>query len=122
MIMWYVMLIIFSTEVYNYPPKPLVKESINRFYGVPFENKAFVERPDILAKMKEELDKFRILALSGLGGMGKTQLMLRYCYLHRATYEYIFWLEVDDWNVAVSSFQNLAIELGTNEKSGDANR
>ena len=54
----------------------------------------------------------RPLALSGLGGMGKTQLMLRYSYIHRAEYSYVFWLEVDGKTTAVNSFRKLGNELG----------
>jgi len=56
------------------------------------------------------------LILSGMGGMGKTQLMLRYCYLHRTTYDFIFWLDVDNWSTANNSFYKLAIELGMDEE------
>jgi len=85
-----------------------VEKPVDCFYNVPDENLDFIERTDILTNMKTELEKNRILVLKGLGGMGKTELMLRYCHLHRDAYEYIFWLEVDDWNVAVNSFYKLA--------------
>src|SRR4051812_33368875 len=82
-----------------------IKESVKlRFYGVPAENYGFVDRSNILAAMKaaltgnSSLGGCKILALRGLGGMGKTQLMLRYCYLHHTEYDFVFWLEVDSWN------------------------
>src|SRR5579862_7250792 len=81
-------------------PPPLPNSNIiDSFYGVPTANKAVVDRPDILDNMKAVLAQgspsieSTILALCGLGGMGKTQLMLRYCYLHRVEYKSIFWLE-----------------------------
>ena len=89
----------------------------DHFFGVPAQNHNFVGRQNILAKMKEEISSStsggcRPVALSGLGGMGKTQLMLQYCYLHRAEYQYVFWLEVEDKIIAVDSFRRLAVNLG----------
>src|SRR5438270_829468 len=77
--------------------------------------------------MEAELNKAsrsggcKILALRGLGGMGKTQLMLRYCYLHRAAYDFIFWLEVDSWSATVKSLHMLAINLGLDSESTKGN-
>ncbi|KAL1915076.1 uncharacterized protein VTP21DRAFT_7781, partial [Calcarisporiella thermophila] len=90
------------------------------FYGVPHENKAFVERPDIFKKMEDALfagpsGGCKIAALSGLGGMGKTQLMLRFCYLHRTKYDFVFWLKADSWIMAADSFRSLAMYLGIPE-------
>src|ERR1700744_6100405 len=89
-------------------PPPLPNDNIiGSFYGVPTANKAIVDRPDILGDMKAVLAQgspsieCTILALCGLGGMGKTQLMLRYCYLHCAEYKSIFWLEFDNKAVAM---------------------
>lgn len=49
--------------------------------------------------------------------MGKTQLMLQYCYLHRARYDFVFWLEINSWSATIDSFHKLAIELGFSEES-----
>ncbi|RUS34496.1 hypothetical protein BC938DRAFT_480130 [Jimgerdemannia flammicorona] len=57
------------------------------------------------------------LALTGQGGMSKTQLMLRYCYHHSAAYDFVFWLEVDSRSTAILSFRKLAISLGLNEET-----
>ncbi|RUS34500.1 hypothetical protein BC938DRAFT_480112 [Jimgerdemannia flammicorona] len=71
--------------------------------------------------MKTELDKSPlpgpcgILALKGMGGIGKTQLMLHYCYIHFQSYKYAFWLEVGDWRTTVDSFHKLAINLSPGE-------
>src|SRR5579862_3469560 len=85
---------------------------------------AFVDRPDTLERMKAELAErqssgmgCKIIALCGLGGMGKTQLMLRYCYLHCDEYDMVFWLEFDSKATAFESFQKLAINLGLGEET-----
>ncbi|KAL1920704.1 uncharacterized protein VTP21DRAFT_1081 [Calcarisporiella thermophila] len=56
-----------------------------------------------------------ILALAGLGGMGKTQLMLRYCYLCHEANEFVFWLNVNSWTTTLDSFRKLASYLGIGE-------
>src|SRR5438270_6232865 len=70
----------------NYFPTQIEPEKlIDHFHGVPIENHAFIGRLDILRTMEVEFNKAsshscgcKVLVLSGLGGMGKTQLMLRY--------------------------------------------
>ncbi|KAL1924444.1 uncharacterized protein VTP21DRAFT_4098 [Calcarisporiella thermophila] len=96
------------------------KEAKTAVYGVPHENKAFVERPDISKKIEDALftgssGGCKIAALSGLGGMGKTQLMLHFCYAHRKEFDFVFWLKVDSWTMAADSFRGLAIHLGIPE-------
>src|ERR1700761_994485 len=59
----------------------LINDTVrDRFHGVPVENKAFVDRPGIMEKVRTALgggkstSGCKIVALCGLGGMGKTQL------------------------------------------------
>lgn len=49
--------------------------------------------------------------------MGKTELMLRYCYLNRNRYDFIFWLRVDSWSTAIIKYRILASQLGLDEKT-----
>lgn len=97
------------------------------FYGVPPRNRTFVTRSNILADMEAALgegsnsERCRILALRGLGGMGKTQLMLQYCYLHHTEYDFVFWLEVDSWSLAIDSFNKLANNLGFEKTTKERN-
>src|SRR5262249_32280724 len=94
------------------------------FY-VPFSfNRNFTGRGDLLAQMERTLHDNRQtgacvpLVLSGLGGMGKTQLMLKYCYTHRTEYEDVFWLEVEGSKMTLDVFRNLAVELGIIRSGG----
>ena len=105
-------------------PPPIQSTSVedvkDPLHGVPPRNHDFVGRADILAQMQLEISQnvssngCRPLALSGLGGMGKSQLMLQYCYLHRAAYRYVFWMEMDGAAMADASFRRLAQNLGLN--------
>src|SRR5438270_13808208 len=77
--------------------------------------------PKILENMEAKLgeeslsNECKILALCGLGGMGKSQLMLRYCYLYDAQYNFKFWLVVEGRSTAIDSFRKLAINMGFGE-------
>lgn len=98
-------------------------------FDVPFRpNNTFVGRNDTLAEMERTIHDNRMtggcvpLVLSGIGGMGKTQLMLRYSFLHRTNYNDIFWIQADGRPTALDSFRRLAVKLGVcrvNEQMAD---
>src|SRR4051794_37079507 len=100
-------------------PNALVR---SRFYGVPHENMAFVDRPDIAERIFKSLSNTsshgcRIVVLRGRGGTGKTQMMLRYYYANRHAYKYAFWMVMDTKSSAISSYRDLAINLGLDDKT-----
>ena len=66
-----------------------------RIRGVPVIG-AFVGRNDILDLMEDHLlpageKRLRVLALQGLGGIGKSQLAIEYAIRHQLDYTAIFW-------------------------------
>src|SRR3954467_10619929 len=86
---------------------------------VPFrKNNCFVGRAEILKKMEQNLHNNQLtndcipLVLSGLGGMGKTQLMLQYYYTNRSEYKDVFWLNSEGTAAAMDMFRLLAKSLG----------
>src|SRR4051794_37213934 len=98
---------------------------------VPFHrNRCFVGRSDILEEMEQNLRDNRLtgdcvpLVLSGLGGMGKTQLMLQYHFTHHSEYKDVFWLTAEGTAAAIDMFrllgETLKIKVENNEK-GDQN-
>ena len=72
----------------------------------------YVERPAISAEIASKMQKssgsktlVHALALVGLGGTGKTQLVLRYIEQHKNRYDTILWLDVRDETTTMSSFK-----------------
>ncbi|MCB8988928.1 MAG: tetratricopeptide repeat protein, partial [Ardenticatenaceae bacterium] len=56
-------------------------------------------------------------AVAGLGGVGKTQLALAYCYRHQEAYDLIQWLRADDAVTLGTELAELAYRLGLARRS-----
>ena len=71
-------------------------------WSVPYRrNPFFTGREDVLLRLQEMLSASgtaaltQTLAISGLGGIGKTQIALEYAYRHRSDYRAVFWVKAD---------------------------
>ncbi len=84
-----------------------------RIFTVPWShhNDYFTGREAILQHIGEELTAQSVVAVHGLGGVGKTQTIVQYAYLHRADYATILWMLAASANDFQSSFWTLAKEL-----------
>lgn len=75
----------------------------------------FIERPELLKKIHDLIEanekKPKLITLCGLGGMGKSQIALDFCYQSKDLYQYIFWMEADAETTLQSSFIAVAEEL-----------
>ena len=93
---------------------------MNRHYGVPVETvQSYTERPELWKELEEKLqvrhEKARVphaVALQGLGGVGKSQLALKYAESKKHQYNPILWIDVTDEETTRSSFRRCAAELG----------
>ena len=90
----------------------LTQVSIN----IPFErNPYFTGRDAVLAQLHETFTSKRKgvanlpLVISGLGGIGKTQLAIEYAYRFQEEYQYIFWLRAEE--LLASDFAAIATTL-----------
>lgn len=54
----------------------------------------------------------RIVVLQGMGGIGKTQLALKYCEQVQKHYEFIFWANADTRSALNTGFSSFAQTLG----------
>lgn len=79
------------------------------------KNPNFTGRVDLLEQIEQTLSSGQTAvvtqAISGLGGVGKTQLALAYCYTHLQEYDLIFWLAADNEASLTDSFRSLGQRL-----------
>ncbi|MEN8447018.1 MAG: toll/interleukin-1 receptor domain-containing protein, partial [Cyanobacteria bacterium J06555_13] len=74
----------------------------SRLWNVPYERNAFFTgREAVLQALHQQLNQDKAVALSqtqaisGLGGIGKTQTAVEYVYRHRQDYQAVFWVRAE---------------------------
>ncbi len=88
---------------------------------VPFRrNPFFTGREELLFQIHTLLQKKTSLtssvAISGLGGIGKTQVALEYAYRYRDDYQVVLWARAESQDTLISDFVNFAHLLQLPEK------
>jgi tetratricopeptide (TPR) repeat protein len=88
--------------------KPVLKQRfVDNFWLMPIpENTFFTGREEILHQLPEILHFRQVAALTGLGGMGKTQIAAHYAYSHRHEYRAVLWCladSVDSLNLGLAA-------------------
>ncbi|KAK9769980.1 putative NB-ARC domain-containing protein [Seiridium cardinale] len=83
------------------------------------ENPNFVGRKEVHDAIHATLDPsvrshsgLRTFALTGLGGMGKTQIAISYAYRHKDLYKVVLWAHADGQSKLAESFSLFAAKLG----------
>ena len=103
-------------------PVPEVKPAFrNLVWNVPPRNPFFVGRAPELEAIRKGFARspsLAVTALSGLGGIGKTQTALEYAHRFRADYEAVLWSSADGLDAFLSGFAALAKLLNLPEKDG----
>ncbi len=101
------------------PPSEAAREDMigghKQVWNVPYQpNSFFTGREQILKQIAEALHRDNVAALSqpqaisGLGGVGKTQLAVEYAYQHREEYGTILWIRADDREALLSGYAEIA--------------
>lgn len=85
----------------------------------------FVGRESTLEMLDEYLSpdtpathhRLRSFAICGLGGIGKTELAVKYAYSRRQYFDVVFWLRANDEETLAADIAGIAVELGLTSAS-----
>lgn len=112
-----------SPLVFPVSTSPAADEAFPLIWNVPYRhNPFFTGREETLRSLYTTFNPggtplARALALSGLGGIGKTQTALEYVYRYRHTYRVVLWVRADTREVLLTDFASLAALLALPEKN-----
>ena len=106
----------------------LVDSATTLIWNIPYgRNPLFTGREDVLQELHEQLDapaesvySPETQAISGLGGIGKTQTAIEYAYRHREEYRYVLWVSAASQETLSTSFLDLAALLHVPEQPDQA--
>lgn len=96
-------------------------QSVAGWYVPIMRNRYFEGREDVLERIATALDTTQsIVALTGLAGVGKTQVALEYAFRHRADYDLVAWIRAEEDSAIEADLVDLAGKLEL-ENAGDPN-
>ena len=98
-----------------------VNKLLPPIWNVPqIRNPNFTGREQILAELRAALisgePETWKQAVTGMGGVGKTQIAIEYIYRHKAEYQIIWWIRSEESATMASDYADLAEPLGLREE------
>ncbi len=86
-----------------------LKTALPSVWNIPYpRNPFFTGRETVLSEIRHALVTDSHAALTGLGGIGKTQTVIEYAYRHRYEYQPILWVRAEFRTELVSGFVKVA--------------
>jgi tetratricopeptide (TPR) repeat protein len=103
-----------STEAAGLRPAPMFPGLGPAISNLAPRNPNFTGRVELLVELAGSLaaGTTAVVAAHGLGGVGKSQLALEYCYRHAADYQLVWWVTAESPTVAVIGLAALGPRLG----------
>jgi hypothetical protein len=96
-------------------PGPLPPGSVLRIWNIPARNPGFTGRDGMLAAVRDRLEageKAVVQALQGMGGVGKTQLVIEYAHRFAGAYDVAWWVNAEQAGLIGDQFAALGAALG----------
>jgi len=99
------------------PQKP------ERLWTIPYaRNPLFTGREHVIKQVYDSLRTSKTAAISGLGGLGKTQTAVEYAYRYRDDYNDVLWVKAESLESINSDFVSIAHLLNLPEKQEQEQR
>ncbi len=94
-------------------------------WNIPYPRNAFfIGREDLFSRLRTQLQEGKPAALSqpqaisGLGGVGKTQIAIEYAYRYHQEYDVVLWAVASNQETLISSYNTVASLLRLPERDG----
>ena len=109
-----------NLELGEGPARPRFPGVETRLFQAPSRNHRFTGREAMLCDLRRRLraegppstEYGKVVAVQGLGGIGKTQIAIEYAHLYRAAYDVVWWVNSDPATFVDTSLLELGHLLG----------